>query len=340
MKLERFSELRQPAGLPARQRGIALIMVLLAFALATALAAGMYTSQQLMIYKASHYLDEQQARSLARGAEDFARQMLKQDWTDDKKNDAFVDDNSENWAKYAATLPVDNGVVQVQIDDLQGRFNLNNLVTAAGKPDATAQKRFENLLAALDITSVTVQKVIDWEDANQEPMGAMGAEDDAYLGLSPPYRAANGPFASITELRLIAGMTDKDYRKLLPYVAALPMGQTDINVNTAAAPVLRTLSPQITDAQAQSILQQRKDKPFKTVQDFLAQPQFAGLGLKSERLSVNSYFFRIAIRVTLGDQVYRQVSRAYRGDDGKVMIISRDQGQKAIITKPAYQIGQ
>lgn len=333
--------MRSPCPQPAaRQRGVALIMVLLAFALATALAAGMYSSQRLMLYKASHYLDEQQAQALAGGAEDLARQLLNQDWKNDKSNGTFVDSNQENWAKYAALLPVDNGIVQVQIDDLQGRFNLNNLVTAAGQPDPTARKRFENLLAALDVVSINVQKVIDWEDANQQPMGAMGAEDDAYLGMSPPYRAANGPFVSPTELRLIAGITDKDYQKLLPYVAALPMGQTDINVNTASVPVLRTLDQRITEPQAQSILQQRKEKPFKSVQDFVAQPQFAGMGLTKERLSVNSHFFRIAIRVTLDDQVYRQVSLAYRGDDGKVLIVNRDQGQKAIITKPAYKIGQ
>lgn len=324
---------------PRRQKGIALIMVLLAFALATALAAGMYTSQQLMIYKASHYLDDQQARALAQGAEDLAREMLYRDWQHDKQNNAFIDDNNEDWAKYSAVLPVSDGVVQVQIDDLQGRLNLNNLLDSNGKPDPTARQRFQNLFAALDISSINVEKLMDWEDSNQQPMGAMGAEDDYYLGLSPPYRAANGPFVSTTELRLIAGITDKDYRKLLPYVSALPLGQTDINVNTASGPVIQSLGPQVTQQQAQTILQQRKSQPFKTVQDFIALPAFAGMGLKSQRLSVASHFFRIAIRVTVDDQVYRQVSKAYRADDGKVTIISRDQGQKAIINKPAYQVG-
>lgn len=331
---------RRQRGQPSRQRGVALIMVLLAFALATALAAGMYTSQHLMIYKASHYLDREQQRSLALGAEALAEHILAQDWKSDKQNNAYVDDYGEDWGKYAAALPVDNGVVQLQIDDLEGRFNLNDLLTATGQVDPVAKQRFERLLQVLEITSINVDKVIDWEDSNDTPSGATGAEDNYYLGLTPPYRAANRPFTSVTELRLIAGITEADYKKLLPNVSALPLTGIGFNVNTATGPVLRSLNQGITQAQAETILQVRADTPFKDITDFLARPEFAGLGLKNQELSVNSHFFRVAIRVTYDDQVYRLVSVLYRDDQGNLSVVSRDEGQRALITKKLFSLSQ
>lgn len=332
--------MRRPDPQPTRQHGVALIMVLLAFALATALAAGMYTSQHLMIYKASHYLDREQQRSLALGAEALAEHILAQDWQNDKQNGTYLDAYSENWGKYAAALPVDNGVVQLQIDDLEGRFNLNDLLNANGQVDTVAKQRFERLLQVLEITSINADKVIDWEDSNDTPSGALGAEDNYYLGLTPPYRTANRPFSSPTELRLIAGITTKDYEKLLPNVTALPLTGIGFNVNTATDAVLRSLNQGITQAQAETILQVRIDTPFKNVSDFLARPEFAGLGLKNQELSVDSHFFRVAIRVTFDDQVYRLVSVVYRDSQGKLSVVSRDEGQRALITKKLFSLSQ
>ena len=325
---------------PGRQHGIALIMVLLAFALVTLLAAGMMTSQSLMIYKASHYLAQQQGRGLAHGAEDFAMQILYNDWEQDKKDGKMLDAESEIWGQGAAVIPVEDGVVEVQIDDLQARLNLNSILNRAGQLDPVMQKRFERLFEVLEVTTVNVEKLKDWMDSDEEATGALGAEDGVYLGLNPPYRAANRRFTSVTELRLIAGISQEDYRKLLPYVTALPVQDTALNINTASAPVLRALDPRITEAQAESILQDRKDAPFETVQNFLARPEFAGLGLKNQGLSVNSHFFQVGTRVTFDDQAYRLVSQVFRSDDGKLAVISRDEGQRGVITKKPYKLSQ
>lgn len=322
----------------AAEQGVALIMVLLAMALVVMLAAGMTQHLSVRVYRASHYLTQTQGYSIALGAEALAKQILYRDYLDDKKESAFVDSPDEAWSRYSAVLPLDDGVVEVQIDDLSGRINLNDLVDSGGKVDKVTHDRLTRLLQVLEITSVSVDSMVDWIDENDETVSAYGAEDGRYLSQDPPYRAANQPFTSITELRLLAGITEDDYQALAPYVAALPVAGLGINVNMASSPVIQSLNPQITAAQAEAVMEQRKESRFDSVQAFLALPQFAGLGLKAQKLSVQSHFFDVVSRVTVDNRVAHLVSTVYRSTDGELSTISRDTGQKNRITKDPFGV--
>lgn len=277
---------------PRAQRGVALIMVLLAMALVVMLASGMTRQQSLRVFKASHYLAQQQGQSIALGAEAFASQILTRDFEEDQEENLMVDSLDEFWAVNAAILPLDdNGVAEVQIDDLGGRLNLNDLVNRNGQVDPVARERFVQLFAALGITSVSVDALVDWIDQNDQTLSASGAEDGQYLMSDPGYRAGNQPFTSVSELRLIDGVNPEIYRALQPHVAALPVSGAGINVNTATAMVIRALHEELTDAQAAAILEKREEERFENLQDFLALPEFAGLGLKSAGLGLQTRFF-------------------------------------------------
>ncbi|HBM50385.1 MAG TPA: general secretion pathway protein GspK, partial [Marinobacter sp.] len=128
------------------QKGVALIMVLLAMALVVMLASGMTRQQSLRIFKAGHYLAQQQGYNIALGAEEFARRILVRDFEEDRENSLMVDSPDEFWAMNAAILPLDeNGVAEVQIDDLGGRINLNDLVTTNGQVDTLTKDRLTRL---------------------------------------------------------------------------------------------------------------------------------------------------------------------------------------------------
>lgn len=328
------------AGL-ARQRGVALIMVLLAMALVVMLASGMTQQQSLRVFKASHYLAQQQGLSIALGAEAFARQVLTRDFEEDKEANAMVDSLDEFWAANAAVLPLDeNGVAEVQIDDLGGRLNLNDLVGPNGQVDPVARQRFVNLFEALGITAVSVDALIDWIDPDDQTITAYGAEDGQYLLADPGYRAANQPFISVSELRLIEGMTEEIYQALQPHVAALPVSGAGINVNTATAMVIRSLHEELTDAQAKAILERREEEPFENLQDFLALPEFAGLGLKSVGLGLQTRFFEVVSRITYDNRVVNMVSTVFRTPEGEVRTVHRDTGQKNRITKEPYTVSE
>ena len=325
----------------ARQRGVALIMVLLAMALLVMLAAGMTQQQSIRVFKAGHYLAQQQGQSIALGAEAFAKRILIRDFEEDKEDNAMIDSLDEFWAKNAAVLPIDEvGVAEVQIDDLGGRFNLNDLVTPSGQVDTEARDRFARLLRVLGITGISPDTLIDWIDDNEQTISAYGAEDGQYLMADPGYRAANQPFVSVTELRLIEGMTEEIYQALLPHVSTLPVSGAGINVNTATGPVLQSLHDELSEAQIDSVLERREEEAFKNLQEFLALPEFAGLGLKSRGLTVQTRFFEVVSRITYDNRVVHMVSTVFRDGEGQVWTVHRDTGQKNRITKEPYTISE
>ena len=230
-------------------------------------------------------------------------------------------------------------MAEVQIDDLSGRINLNDLVSPTGAIDQTTRERLMRLLTAQGIHDTqVVDALVDWVDPDEEPISAYGAEDGQYLLKDPPYRAGNQPFASVTELRLIEGMTEEIYGALRPHVAALPVSGTGINVNMASKEVVRSLHQQITEAQAVAVVERREEERFLTTSDFTALPEFAGLGLKPQGLKVTSEFFDVISRITWDERVVNLVSTVYRTREGEFSVVRRDTGQKHRITKEPYGV--
>ena len=124
------------------------------------------------------------------------------------------------------------------------------------------------------------------------------------------------------------------YQNLLPHVSVLPQGYVSINVNTSSAEVLQSLSKQMTDQQAESLVEARNSKPWKKIETFKTDPIVQGSEMNFDQLGVKSDFFEIATKITLADRVVRLISVIYRNnEDGKMKVISRDQGQKYLITK-------
>lgn len=327
--------------MPTRERGVALIMVLMALALVVMLATGMVRQQSVWVFKASHYLAQQQGYSIALGAEEFAQRILIQDFEQDRENGVMVDSLDEPWALHATLLPLDdNGTVEVQIDDLGGRINLNDLLSTTGEINPLARQRLERLLKVLDVTNVTVDALIDWIDGNDQVISAYGAEDGDYLMAHTAYRAANQPFVSASELRLIEGMTEESYSLLRPHVTALPVSGVGVNVNTATVPVLMSLHENVTKASAEAITEKRSLERFEDMNQFLALPEFSGTGLEARGLTLKTRFFDVVSRITYDEHEVNMVSRVFRSAEGEVQTLHRDLSQKDRITKAPYTLSE
>ncbi|MBV9620133.1 MAG: general secretion pathway protein GspK, partial [Gammaproteobacteria bacterium] len=128
-------------------------------------------------------------------------------------------------------------MLTASLEDLQGRFNLNNLVDEHGVPDAVKTAAFTQLLAGLGLEEKWTGYLIDWIDHDIAPSTPDGAEDTVYMGQSPPYRTPNRYITSITELLALPGFGRERFLKIAPYVSALPHN-TKINLCTAAGLVL------------------------------------------------------------------------------------------------------
>ena len=117
-----------------RQRGIALITAVLITALIAIIAVTMASEQQLDIRRTGNILDRAQAWQFALGMETIARLALRKDAENNK-----TDHRMEEWNKpvqFPAPDGAEGDMIGGRIEDLQGRFNLNNLVDGKGNIDA------------------------------------------------------------------------------------------------------------------------------------------------------------------------------------------------------------
>jgi general secretion pathway protein K len=212
---------------------------------------------------------------------------------------------------------VEGGAIKVSIEDAQGRFNLNNLVQN-NQPSPVDVAIFQRLLVQVKLDPFLANAVIDWIDADSNVTSPGGAEDVDYLTLKTPYRAANQPFTSIEELRLVKGFDTKAVLALAPFVTVLPAGaRTAINVNTAPPEVLAAVADR--DVQwAQRLVEERNDSPWKNAADFtkLLQPPPGQPPVQTAPVDVKTDYFLITLETSIGRHQRRTVALMQRA--GKV----------------------
>ena len=148
------------ASFPAGQRGVALIMAVLIVALATILAVNVTFRGMVDQRRSANLFALDQGFEVALGAEGWAADILRKD-----AQDSQTDHLGEIWARSMSALPIDEGVgtVEGRIEDMQGRFNLNNLVFSDGTTNEKAVKQLERILGMLEIEPAWAAAMADWD---------------------------------------------------------------------------------------------------------------------------------------------------------------------------------
>ena len=302
-----------------KSKGVALLSVLLIVALATTLAFQMASRHALTIANGRLLLDGSQARHYALGGEQYARQLLYADWEDIKTR--ALDTLQEDWSVPEQLFEIEGGALDLRIDDLTARFNINTL---AGNDSAQNLARLKGLFTHLGLDAGAADAWRDWIDADQE-IQDMGAEDSEYLLREPPFRAANQPAADITELVLAMPFAAAEFALLRPHVVVLPAEQLSVNVNTASAAVLLALAPNLSPARVQSLVE--APRSFDDIEMFIA--EYAEFGASTEVLNVASEFFRVQVRATVGDVRSELTAVIHRDEDsGALTTLSRTFGKR------------
>lgn len=295
-----------------RQKGVALLTTLLLVALVATLTVNLQWDTSLDIRRSQNLFESDQALLYALGAEAWASEILQTD-----ARDSDTDHTGEDWATPVPTLPIEGGAIRGFLEDMQGRFNLNNLVGRRGQVDEVALEQFERLLTVLELDPALARITVDWLDRDLEPGFPSGAEDSFYTARIPPYRTANLALTSASELLAIGEMNAASYLILAPYVTALPNG-TALNVNTASAPVLRSLSDQISDTVAENLVGERGDQGFDGLAAFadLVEPEIL------QSLELSSSFFRLTADVSIGSTRFTLYSLLER-NNGQLIPVMR-----------------
>lgn len=368
---------------PKKQQGLVMLMVVGIVVLMITLLALMLEDQHVMIRQIGNQRIADQSYHYSEGLNAWALRVLHED------ENPLIDFEGEKWAKFGRPEPepsedeadgfsldptlrlgrepdeeeakIDFGIdtVEVTIDDLQARYNLNNLVILNDekyRPQPNQRQIFLNLLAILEIGEFQEDRtdmysaLIDWMDDNKDLNGiGNGAESSDYQIRSTPYFASDQPLTSVGELKYVKGFTQEVIRKLRPHVTVLPVHNSRLNLNTVSAEVLSSLAGgPVSDASVATGFLGRKQQPgfqgFQRADISQAETVIngavpGGRGTTRGMLGVNSQFFQINTKVELGDRkvctrtvVLRKLVNQGSGTRGggtdsgqKISVLSREQ---------------
>ncbi len=303
------------------QRGLALISALMIVSLAGILAAGRMFSLQLESQASRTLMESSRARLIALGIEELAVEVLLADLLD-----GDTDHRGESWASGLGTMNVGLMRLTGSIEDMQGRFNVNNLVTVQGTVDWIAANQFRRMLRILGLDETLAVKVVDWVDSDNLPQQSGGAEDEAYTRLDPPYQAPNRPLEDVSELLAVEGFDAASFSVLAPHITALPLtsGASPINLNTATEVVLMSLM----EAPDQARAQRWRELQFSGGMRDLGQVQESLPPRMRERVSLSSNWFALRLAVS-GEQTRFFMTSLLDRQAGKVRTRWRRQGLPA-----------
>jgi general secretion pathway protein K len=299
----------------AKQRGVALISVLLVVAILVALSSQLLSSHNLVVSQHQNSFEHNQALQYIYGAEEMTRQLLFDDFSNSGPS---VDHLQESWAKAVIPFELDEGgFLEAQVRDLNGCFNVNSLNSATGADNI---KRLKRMLQKLGANPGLADLIKDWLDIDQSVTG-FGAEDNIYLGLTPPYRAANQLMQHISELFLLDGISSADIEAISPHLCILPNMENKVNVNTAEPIFLYSLDPDIAFDNAEQIVD--SEPSYTDVKTFVdANAEFQ---VVEPLLSVTSEYFELHAKVQVGESSISVASLFFRNPDtGVVTLLQRD----------------
>ena len=284
-----------------KNRGIALITVLLIISIIVAVAIELNRSSRAAIYDAANISDGIKLTYIAKSGFYGAAALLA---NSDNNYDTLRDD----WAKtdilsvQSQTLFTD-GYFMTIVEDEAGKIPLNQLVTGN-----EYNQDIKDILIRLlrqpefgldEITvNVIVDSIKDWIDTDEEVTG-YGAESSYYTSLDPPYEAKNAQLDCIEELLMVKGITKeifngtKEKSGLAGFVTADSDGQ--ININTASKMVLRALSTGISAELADRMDEYRRKEgnDLSSSQWYKQVSGMENVMIKSELITVKSNYFKI-----------------------------------------------
>jgi general secretion pathway protein K len=300
------------------QRGTAIIIALFVMVIAVAASIAMMTRLHIDIRRTEALLNAEQTAQFAQGSVAWAIDRLNMDWQL-RKPDQVVDKTP-----ISSTQDEVHGFkVANVIYDAQGIFNLNNLAVADYQFDFLhLLKILEPKLKNNEATKITIA-IHDWlSQGNSAEIAAY------YAGLNPGYKSPHTLMASVSELRLIKGITPDLYTKLMLYVTALPT-TTPINVNNAPPAVLMSLSQNMSYPAALTIVKARQLSPFLDTQTFTNLEAVRTNHIDSGKVTVVSNYFLLETKVSIGQQqtiLYTLLSRTTQGPKSSTAVLWQMKG--------------
>ncbi|OOF29947.1 type II secretion system minor pseudopilin GspK [Salinivibrio proteolyticus] len=318
----------------SRQRGTALLIVMLIMALMTAIAGSMASRLFTNYNRAENQLHFQQAYWYGMAVEGLAAAVLR-----DSLSGSETVNLSQSWAEKERSFPLEGGTVSGHLRDAQACFNLNSLQLRGATLGSAVPYEVTVLRALVGSgiddeyqADVIAQSTRDFVDENNQLDQSLGAEDAHYESLRPPYVTADAVLADRSEWRAVKGVNAQVFMRLSAQVCAIPSAELKININTLTdkqAPLLAALfTPALSIEQAKQVIAQRPDAGWKNVDAFMAVLNLSEFDDKAREqviphLTVTSEFFLLQSDVTVASAQRHIQALLHYQDDGTTTVVRR-----------------
>jgi general secretion pathway protein K len=310
---------------PRPQRGAALLLAMLVVALVATLAAQMLWQQWRGVEVESAQRARVQASWVLTGALDWARLILRED-----ARQGGADTLGEPWAvplapaRLSTFLAAEGGQALVgddtsaeeeaflagQIEDLQGRLNLTNLLDG-GAIHAPTLAMWRRLFELLHLPAGELQL-----------LGSRLLQAQLASTSSQPDQAGAPLLPQTAEQMVWLGLPAQTVQRLAPFVTVLPE-RTTVNLNTAALEVVQASVAGLDAAGAREWLQLRATQPLKQIDDLAQRLGRPGLLVNAVDHGVASRYFAVTGQLRLGQRTVQE-SSVVRRDGMRVVTLSRN----------------
>ncbi|WNI61433.1 type II secretion system minor pseudopilin GspK [Enterobacter asburiae] len=310
-----------------KQKGVALLVVLILLVMMSALAAKI--SQQFCrnLQKTHYQVSQQQLRWAMQAQEKVVKDRLQADASGESK--ALTLDG--DWHQPLETRGEDYTVVS-QVEDAQDCFNVNNLLAvekiaqgqnAPAVPEKPRREQIvEQLLTQSGLSQTNAEEVyqqlVDYLDGDTTT-AKEGAETDAWAGVVPARQPANQMMRTIAEIKLLPAFPAAAYPKVSKLLCALPDSASKVDVNTLKpeqAALLAALFPgKLNEDDAVRLIESRPETGWENIETFSKALEQTFPLLKddlpqvADYLSINSRYFRVNYTGNTDELTLRVVSQ-------------------------------
>jgi len=231
-----------------QERGMAVVMALLLVALAASAASLVLWQQSLWWHQVESDRQRAQMRLWLDAEISWAQSRLK---------DSPVVAHSQPWAQALAAIEA-GYLLRANLQDLQGRLNLNALAGAGGVIDLQQLTYYRGLLQQLALPASLADSLIRWR-------GLRFPQTAGEPVLEPlPLRH----LARWESLQQVPGYSTEVLARLEPYASLLADEINTVNLNTAPLLLLQVMLPEVPPGRLSSVVAQRDEHYFRDAMDF------------------------------------------------------------------------
>jgi type II secretory pathway component PulK len=331
-------------------KGYVLIIVLIIIAAIISISSEFLTLAQTNTKYLQSFTNRQKAYWVARSGINLAIELLEADKkgsvanfiSGDIETDPNIDSYKDIWALPLPEIPLENGNIQIHIEDENSKINLSVLANefVEQTPYYIITQRFcINMGLPLDLADC----ILDWVDIDdaRSPYGAESS--DYYQNLKKPYKVKNDTLDSINELLLIKNITPLIFYGLGGGNFGLEQNLVDDNKGLQNVIESLTKSAKVEIAKSISQIKIGKEKNRAFYNYFRVNGDRSDYLNDINKININTASYRVLSALTdsmtddkVTELIRRRLQKPFKNVDEISDIITDENVRKNLLTVRSY----